>query len=129
VISVDPIESALRRAGIDSGQPTGLAAYVVAETVANGVLGLDQDVIVDAVNGVRPARQQWRDLSARHDVPLRVLEVVCSDIGSTAADWGAGTAAGPGARSRPGRTSSAAGRSTSRGTAPTTGWCWTRCPG
>jgi 2-phosphoglycerate kinase len=67
IVSVDPIESAILSAGIDSDQPTGLAAYLVAET------------IVDAVNAVEPARLQWRDLAARADVKLRVVEVVCSD--------------------------------------------------
>jgi predicted kinase len=35
--------------------------------------------IVDAVNAVEPARQQWRDLASRHRVRLAVIEVVCSD--------------------------------------------------
>jgi predicted kinase len=78
VVSVDPIEAALRRAGIDCGQPTGLAAYLVAEAVADGILALGQTVIVDAVNAVEPARQQWRALAARHRVRLAVIEVVCS---------------------------------------------------
>ena len=34
VVSVDPIESAILRAGIDADQPTGLAAYLVAEKIA-----------------------------------------------------------------------------------------------
>ena len=34
VVSVDPIESAILRAGIDADQPTGLAAYLVAEEIA-----------------------------------------------------------------------------------------------
>ena len=33
VVSVDPIESAILRAGIDADQPTGLAAYLVAEEI------------------------------------------------------------------------------------------------
>jgi hypothetical protein len=33
-VSVDPIESAILRAGIDADQPTGLAAYLVAEEIA-----------------------------------------------------------------------------------------------
>jgi predicted kinase len=77
VVSVDPIEAALRRA-IDHGQPTGLAAYLVAEAVADGILALGQTVIVDAVNAVEPARQQWRALASRHRVRLAVIEVVCS---------------------------------------------------
>ncbi|NUS77369.1 MAG: AAA family ATPase, partial [Streptomyces sp.] len=40
VVSVDPIEAAMWRAGVGRDQPTGLAAYVVAEAVADGVLAL-----------------------------------------------------------------------------------------
>jgi predicted kinase len=79
VVSVDPIEAAMLRAGVARGQPTGLAAYVVAEAVADGVLALGQNVIVDAVNAVEEARRQWRALAVRHATPLAVLEVVCSD--------------------------------------------------
>ena len=74
---MDPIEAALRRT-IDRSQPTGLAAYLVAEAVADGILALGQTVIVDAVNAVEPARGQWRALAARHRVRLAVIEVVCS---------------------------------------------------
>jgi predicted kinase len=79
VVSVDPIEAALLRAGVGRAQPTGLAAYLAAEAVAGGVLALGQTVIVDAVNAVEPARRQWRDLASRHRVRLAVVEVVCSD--------------------------------------------------
>ena len=79
VVSVDPIESAILRAGIDADQPTGLAAYLVAEEIAEKELDSGRTVIVDAVNAAEPARLQWRDLAARADVRLRVIEVVCSD--------------------------------------------------
>jgi predicted kinase len=79
VVSVDPIEAALWRAGIGRNQPTGLAAYLVAEAVAAASLALNQTVIVDAVNPVEPAREQWRILAARHRVLLRLIETVCSD--------------------------------------------------
>jgi predicted kinase len=79
IVSVDPIESAILQAGIDADQPTGLAAYLVAETLAEQVLLSGHSVIVDAVNAVEPARLQWRDLALRADVPLRVVEVECSD--------------------------------------------------
>lgn len=79
VVSVDPIEAALWRAGVTRDQPTGLAAYLVAETVAEGVLALGQTVIVDAVNAVEPARSQWRSLAKRHDVWPTFIETVCSD--------------------------------------------------
>jgi predicted kinase len=79
VLSVDPIESAILSAGIDSDQPTGLAAYLVAEAIADAALGNGQSIIVDAVNAVDPAREQWIELAKRHSQPLRFIEVVCSD--------------------------------------------------
>ena len=79
VLSVDPIEAAMRRAGIDRTQPTGLAAYVVAEAVASDILALGQGVVVDAVNAVEPARQMWRALAKTHETELRWIEVECSD--------------------------------------------------
>ena len=79
VVSVDPIESAILRAGIDADQPTGLAAYLVAEEIAEKELDSGRTVIVDAVNAGEAARLQWRDLAERADVRLRVIEVVCSD--------------------------------------------------
>jgi predicted kinase len=79
IVSVDPIESAILHAGIDEDQPTGLAAYLVAETMAEQVLVTGRTVIVDAVNAVAPARLQWRDLAARAGVELRIVEIVCSD--------------------------------------------------
>jgi predicted kinase len=76
VVSVDPIEAAMWRAGVARDQPTGLAAYVVAGAVAGGVLALGQSVIADAVEA---AREQWRSRAARHGVPVVFIEVVCSD--------------------------------------------------
>ena len=37
------------------------------------------DVIIDAVNPVKAARQLWVELAERLKVPLRVVEVVCGD--------------------------------------------------
>lgn len=79
VVSVDPIESSILNAGIDADQPTGLAAYLVAETLAETVLGAGRGIIVDAVNAVAPAREQWVNLAARLGEPLKFIEVVCSD--------------------------------------------------
>lgn len=79
VLSVDPVEAAMLRAGVDHAQPTGLAAYVVVEALAAEQLRLGHNVVVDAVNGVRPAQEQWRSLAARADVPLKIIEVRCSD--------------------------------------------------
>ena len=79
LLSVDPIEAAMWQAGVARDQPTGLAAYVVAEELAQEQLLIGNDVIVDAVNDVEPAREQWRSLAARLDEPLAFVEVFCSD--------------------------------------------------
>jgi len=79
VVSVDPIETAILQAGIDSDQPTGLAAYLVAETLAERVLVTGAGAMVDAVNAVTPAREQWVNLAARVKEPLKFIEVICSD--------------------------------------------------
>jgi len=80
VVSVDPIESSILRAGIDADQPTGLAAYLVAETIADVVLRSGQSVIIDAVNAVAPARDQWVLLGERLGVEVRFIETVCTDL-------------------------------------------------
>lgn len=79
VLSVDPVEAAMLRAGVDPAEPIGLAAYVVVEAIALDLIELGQSVIVDAVNSVEPARRMWRRLAASTGQPMRVLEVVCSD--------------------------------------------------
>lgn len=78
-LSVDPVEAALLRSGVDRDQPTGLAAYVTVEAMAAEVLSLGQTVVVDAVNDAAEARDQWRNLAERQGVPLVWIEVVCSD--------------------------------------------------
>ncbi len=67
------------RAGVARSQPTGLAAYVVVEAVAEHLLGIGQTVIVDAVNDVAEARNQWIQLADRRQVRLQFVEVRCSD--------------------------------------------------
>ena len=51
----------------------------MAETIAEAVLAGGGSVIVDAVNAVEPARDQWVKLAARQEVAIKFLEVVCSD--------------------------------------------------
>ncbi|MGV8876866.1 MAG: AAA family ATPase [Rhodoglobus sp.] len=79
VLSVDQIETAILKADIGQDQPTGLAAYLVAETLAESVLNHDRDIIIDAVNAVDPAREQWVKLAERTGSRIRFIEVVCSD--------------------------------------------------
>ena len=79
VVSVDPVEAALWRAGIDREQPTGLAAYAVAHTVAAENLRLEQTVVVDAVNDDAQARAAWVELARQRSAPVRFIEVTCPD--------------------------------------------------
>jgi predicted kinase len=78
LISVDPIEAAMWRAGLDK-EGTGLAAYLVAQALADENLRLRLSVIVDAVNPVEAPRAAWRDLARKHRVNLKVIECVCAD--------------------------------------------------
>jgi predicted kinase len=78
-LRIDAIEAAMLRSGIAREEPTGLAAYVVANVIAGAQLSLRTTVVVDAVNPVEEARRAWRDLAACHGVRLRLCEVVCSD--------------------------------------------------
>lgn len=79
-LRVDAIEAALWRAGISRREPTGLAAYFVANVVAEASLVAGGAVVVDAVNAVEAARQGWRTVASQTGKPLRVVEVVCSDV-------------------------------------------------
>jgi predicted kinase len=79
VLSVDPIESAIVGAGIERSFETGLAAYVVAEAVAERNVMGGLDVVIDAVNAVEPARDMWRALARRRDAKLVLIECVLSD--------------------------------------------------
>ncbi|MDP1788707.1 MAG: AAA family ATPase, partial [Rhodoglobus sp.] len=65
VVSVDLIETAILKAGIDADQPTGLAAYLVAEALTERLLSVGGSAMVDAVNAVTPAREQWVSLANR----------------------------------------------------------------
>ncbi|MGA7807591.1 AAA family ATPase [Bradyrhizobium sp.] len=78
VFSVDPIEAAMWRAGIDRTE-TGAAAYEVARALADEHLRLRLSVIVDAVNAAEAPRAAWRKLAAKHRVNLKIIECVCSD--------------------------------------------------
>lgn len=81
VLAVDAAEAAMRRSGLGASQPfeVGVAAYAVVHEGARSVLDAGGTVIVDAANLVEPARAGWRDLAAAHAVPIRWIEVVCSD--------------------------------------------------
>jgi predicted kinase len=78
VFSVDPIEAAMWRSGL-ARDMTGIAAYDVAVTLADEHLRLGHQVIVDAVNPVEAPRAAWRNLAAKYQADLKIIECVCTD--------------------------------------------------
>jgi predicted kinase len=83
VLSVDPVESAIVRAGVPRSWETGLAAYLVVQALAEPSLAAGLDVIVDSVSAAEPPRDGWRGLAGRHQTPMRVI--VCEVTDS--AEW------------------------------------------
>lgn len=79
VLSVDPIEAAIWRCGIPPSFETGVAAYEVAAVLAGHQLELGLPAIADAVNSLEVARDMWRRAARNAGVPMRVIEVICSD--------------------------------------------------
>ncbi len=79
IFSVDPIESAIIKAGITRSFETGVAAYSVAEALASEQLTLGNSVIIDAVNAEEEGKDVWRGLARTHGLELTVLLVIVSD--------------------------------------------------
>jgi predicted kinase len=75
IFSVDPIESAIVEAGIARSFETGLAAYLVAATLADEQLKVGGSVIIDAVNAEEEGKDVWRGLAKKHGIELIVLLV------------------------------------------------------
>jgi predicted kinase len=78
-LSVDPIEAAMLRVGIDREHRSDVAAYEVAFVLADAQLATGQHAVVDAVNGYPPVQERWQDLAARHRAGLVVVHTHCSD--------------------------------------------------
>jgi predicted kinase len=78
LFSVDPIEAAMLRSGLPRDH-TGIAAYVVAQALAEEHLRLGQSVIIDAVNPVEAPRAAWRNLAEKHRANLSIIECICVD--------------------------------------------------
>jgi predicted kinase len=79
ILSVDPIESAIIKAGIARSFKTGYAAYLVAESLAEEQIKLGNTVIVDAVNAEDEGKQMWINCAQQLKVPLLVIECVLKD--------------------------------------------------
>ena len=79
VVSIDPIEDAMLRSGLPMSLETGVAAYEVGATVAAAQLRNGFTVIVDAANYLELGRDIWRMIADKAGVPLKAIEVTCSD--------------------------------------------------
>jgi predicted kinase len=78
LFSVDPIEAAMWRGGLPRDQ-TGIAAYTVAQALAEEHLRLGHSVVIDAVNPVEAPRAAWRNLSTKYRADLKIIECVCAN--------------------------------------------------
>jgi predicted kinase len=83
VLSVDPVESAIVRAGVRRSWETGLAAYLVVQELAEPSLAAGLDVVVDSVSAAEPPRDGWRSIAARQGTAMRVIVCELSDT----AEW------------------------------------------
>jgi len=79
-LRVDTVEAAVLKAGITRSFETGLAAYIGVRDIAAEQLELGRSVVIDAVNGVEPARKMWRDLSESWGATRYIVDVTCSDL-------------------------------------------------
>jgi predicted kinase len=79
VLSTDVVEAALHAGGLAHVPQTSDAVVAVLHALAEQHLSLGQTVVVDSVLPDEGTRTPWRELAQRLDVPLAVLEVVCSD--------------------------------------------------
>ena len=79
IVSVDPIEDAMVRSGLAMSFETGLAAYEVGSTIATEQLNNGLIVIADAANHTEVGRDIWRRAAARAQVPVKVIDVICSN--------------------------------------------------
>lgn len=74
IISVDPIHSAILKAGIEDSFEVGLADYFVAEKLAEENLENGISIIIDASNYVREGQKIWEDLASRKNLKLVVIQ-------------------------------------------------------
>lgn len=79
IFSVDPIESSIIKSGIERSFETGLAAYIVAKTLAFEQLKLGMSVIIDAVSPVKEARDMWHDLASEYNADLFIIECILDE--------------------------------------------------
>jgi len=77
-LRIDTIETAIASTlGPIGDNPVG---YVTAGCIAADQLRSGRSVVADAVNGIEEARQGWMTVARDCAVPIRFVEVTCSDV-------------------------------------------------
>ncbi len=79
-LRVDTLEAAMVKAGVPRSFETGLAAYVGCRDQAADQLRIGRSVVIDAVNGVEPARRMWSDLAEELRAKRFTIHVTCPDL-------------------------------------------------
>jgi predicted kinase len=80
VFSVDPLEAALYRSGINREEHrSDIAAYELAAALAASQLQLGQSAVVDAVNAWERLRRWYLGLAEPVGAPAVLIETICSD--------------------------------------------------
>ncbi len=80
LLSVDPIESAIIKAGFTKSFETGLAAYLVAKELAAEQIKSSNSVIIDAVNAEEEGKDTWRSLAKDFKIPLTIIETTLDEV-------------------------------------------------
>lgn len=79
VVSVDVVEAAILRQGLEPSFQTGVTAYEVAASLAAHQLRLGSTVVVDAVSAEEAARTGWRSAADTTCAALAVILLTCGD--------------------------------------------------
>lgn len=75
-LRVDAIEQTLRDIGYEVSTDEG---YKIAYRIAADNLELGRTVVSESVNPIAITRDDWRNVGEKAKVPVREIEVICSD--------------------------------------------------
>jgi predicted kinase len=78
ILSADPIDAAIARAGLDD--PEGIAGYEAMKALAEEHLRLGLHVVIDAVNPFAWERDEYFEMARRRGERVRVIRTICSDV-------------------------------------------------
>jgi predicted kinase len=79
-LRIDTIEMAIWRSGVAGNCDPGDVGYRVGYGIGADNLRVGRTVVADSVNPVAATRNPWRAVAQAIAVPVREIEVICSDI-------------------------------------------------